>query len=107
MIEALMASPIGHALAGLAVAWGADLVPGNRAWRTAPPDASWYKRAGNGLTLACAMLAAAPDLDLLFGRFHRTITHTLVSVAVVAGVAGAVAARAKRPVARMVVMCAG
>ena len=61
-----MPSPIGHALAGLAVAWAADLVPGDRAWRTAPASASWYRRAGNGLTLACVALGAAPDLDLLF-----------------------------------------
>ena len=101
-----MASPIGHALAGIAVAWGADLVPGNRAWRIAPPSASWYERAGNGLTLACAVLAAAPDLDLLFGRFHRTMTHSLLSVAVVAAVAGLVAVRARLPVTRVVLMCA-
>src|ERR1700730_3578315 len=106
MIEALMASPIGHALAGIAVAWGADLVPGNRAWRIAPPSASWYERAGNGLTLACALLAAAPDLDLLLGRFHRTMTHSLVSVAAVAVVSGLIAARARLPVKRVVIMCA-
>ena len=53
-----MASPIGHALAGVAVAWGVDLLPGNRAWRIAPPSASGYERAGKGLTLACAVLAA-------------------------------------------------
>ena len=102
-----MASPIGHALAGLAVAWGADLVPGTRAWRTASPQASWYERAGNGLTLACAVLAAAPDLDLFFGRFHRTISHSLTAVAVVAIVAALAAARARLPVARVVIMCAG
>jgi len=102
-----MASPIGHALAGLAVAWGADLVPGNRAWRFAPPSASWYERAGNGLTLACAVLAAAPDLDLPFGRVHRTVTHSLVSVIAVAAVAGLTAARARLPVRRLVIMCAG
>lgn len=102
-----MASPIGHALAGIAVAWGADLVPGNRAWRIARPSASWYERAGNGLTLACAVLAGAPDLDLLFGRFHRTMTHSLVSVAVVAAVAGLVAARARLPGKRVAIMCAG
>jgi membrane-bound metal-dependent hydrolase YbcI (DUF457 family) len=102
-----MASPIGHALAGLAVAWGADLVPGNRAWRFAPPSASWYERAGNGLTLACAVLAAAPDLDLPFGRVHRTVTHSLVSVIAVAAVAGLTAARARLPLRRLVIMCAG
>ncbi|MDO8795280.1 MAG: metal-dependent hydrolase [Vicinamibacterales bacterium] len=108
-----MASPIGHALAGIAVAWGADLVPGIRSWRTAPSSASWYERAGAGLTLTCAVLAAAPDLDLFFGRFHRTVTHSLISVAVVAGVAALVAARARLPrlargaMTRIVIMCAG
>lgn len=102
-----MASPIGHALAGIAVAWGADLVPGTRAWRIAPPSARWFERAGNGLTLACAVLAAAPDLDLFFGRFHRTVTHSLTAVAVVAIVAALAAARARLPVTRIVIMCAG
>lgn len=108
-----MASPIGHALAGIAVAWGADLIPGTRAWRIAPPSASWSERAGNGLTLACAVLAAAPDLDLFFGRFHRTMTHSFFSVAIVAVVAAVVAARAQLPRAargattRIVFMCAG
>ena len=102
-----MASPIGHALAGIAVAWGADLVSGNRTWRTAPPSASWYRRAGNGLTLGCGVLAAAPDLDLFFGRFHRTATHSVTAVVVVAVIAAMAAARAGRPVARISCMCAG
>jgi membrane-bound metal-dependent hydrolase YbcI (DUF457 family) len=101
-----MASPIGHALAGLAIAWGADLIPGARSWRTAPSSASWYERAGAGLTLTCAMLAAAPDLDLLLGGFHRTGTHSVTSVAVVAIIACWIAARARLPVARVVIMCA-
>ena len=108
-----MSSPIGHALAGIALAWGADLVPGIRSWRTAPSSASWYERAGAGLTLTCAVLAAAPDLDLFFGRFHRTMTHSLISLAVVAGAAGLVAGRARLPrggrevMTRIVIMCAG
>jgi membrane-bound metal-dependent hydrolase YbcI (DUF457 family) len=101
-----MPSPIGHALAGIAVAWGADLLPGNRAWRTAPGPASWYVRAGNGLTLTCAALAAAPDLDLMIRAFHRSITHSFVSIAVVAAVAAVSAARARLPVARIAFMCA-
>ena len=50
-----MPSPFGHSLAGLAVAWAADLLPGERAWRVAPATASWYRRAGNGLTVTCAV----------------------------------------------------
>jgi inner membrane protein len=106
MIGAFVASPIGHALAGVAVAWGADLFAGDRRWRLAPRSASWFARAGDGLTLACAALAAAPDLDLPFGRFHRTATHSLVSVAIVAAGAFLVALRLRLPARRVAVMCA-
>jgi membrane-bound metal-dependent hydrolase YbcI (DUF457 family) len=99
-----MPSPIGHALAGLAAAWAVDLVPGDRAWRTAPESASWFKRAGDGLTLACIALSVAPDLDLLF--VHRTVTHSIGAVAVVGLVAAALAAKARRPIARVALMCA-
>jgi membrane-bound metal-dependent hydrolase YbcI (DUF457 family) len=77
-----MPSPIGHALTGLAVAWAADLVPGNRGWRAVRASASWYQRAGNGLSATCALLAMAPDLDLLFTR-HRAYTHSVGAVIVV------------------------
>ena len=100
-----MPSPIGHALAGLTAAWTADLVPGDRAWRIVPASASWYERAGNGLTLACALLAAAPDVDFLFGA-HRTVTHSAGAAAVVALVAAAMASRAGRPIVRVAAMCA-
>ena len=102
-----MPSPIGHALAGIAVAWGADLWPGNRTWRIAPKGASWYTRAGNGLTLVCAALAIAPDLDLLVAGVHRSITHSFVSIAVVATITGMAAARLRLPVVRCACMCAG
>jgi membrane-bound metal-dependent hydrolase YbcI (DUF457 family) len=100
-----MPSPIGHALAGIAAAWIADLVPGRRAWRTAPAAAPWYERAGDGLTVACAVLAAAPDLDLLIDR-HRAFTHSVGAAIVVGLLAGAVAARRSRPVVRVALMCA-
>jgi len=101
-----MPSPIGHALAGVAAAWTADLIPGRRAWRAAPSTASWYQRAGNGLTLLCAVLAASPDLDLLVRR-HRTITHSIGAVILVALVAGVIAAHRSRPISRVALMCAG
>lgn len=100
-----MPSPIGHALAGVAVAWTADLVPGDRAWRTAPVGAGWYLRAGDGLTFACAALGAAPDLDLLFAA-HRTVTHSIGAVFFVGLFCAALAANARRPVARVALMCA-
>ena len=97
-----MPSPFGHSLAGLAVAWAADLLPGERAWRAAPATASWYRRAGNGLTAACAILAMAPDLDLAFTR-HRTYTHSLGAVVVVGFFAALIAAKART---RIALMCA-
>ena len=100
-----MPSPIGHALAGIAVAWTADLIPGNRAWRTAPDAAPWYQRAGDGLTLLCAGLGAAPDLDLAFAA-HRTVTHSLGAVCLVGVCAAALAANARRPISRVALMCA-
>ena len=100
-----MPSPIGHALAGVAVAWTADLVPGDRAWRTAPATSTWCRRAGGGLTLICAGLGAAPDLDLAFTA-HRTATHSFSAVMVVAVAAAAIAAGAGRPIARVTLMCA-
>jgi len=105
-----MPTPIGHALAGVAAAWAADLVPGDRAWRTAPRFASWYARAGNGLTLACACLAVAPDIDLVFLPFnaqgHRTVTHSVGAVMFAGLLAAAMAMHARRPVARVALMCA-
>jgi membrane-bound metal-dependent hydrolase YbcI (DUF457 family) len=89
-----MPSPFGHSLAGLAVAWASDLLPGARAWRAAPATASWYRRAGNGLTLTCALLAMAPDLDLGFTR-HRTYTHSVGAVVVVGLFAALIAAKAR------------
>ena len=100
-----MPSPIGHALAGVAVAWTADLIPGNRAWRTAPESAPWHQRAGDGLTFLCAALGAAPDLDLAFVA-HRTVTHSLGAVIFVGLFAAALAANARRPIARVALMCA-
>ena len=100
-----MPSPIGHALAGIAAAWTADLIPGDRAWRTAPATAPFYLRAGDGLTLLCAGLGAAPDVDLAFIA-HRTVTHSIGAVLFVGLFAAALAANAKRPIARIALMCA-
>jgi membrane-bound metal-dependent hydrolase YbcI (DUF457 family) len=101
-----MPSPIGHALAGIAATWMADLLPGRRAWRTAPRRSPWLERAGNGFTLVGAALAASPDLDLLLFKSHRMATHSLGAVVVVAVLAAALAARAGRPVSRVALMCA-
>jgi membrane-bound metal-dependent hydrolase YbcI (DUF457 family) len=64
-----MPSPIGHALAGVAVAWTADLVDG--------------RRSSPGLVATCAGLAMLPDADLLIPWTHRMATHSLVAAAAV------------------------
>lgn len=100
-----MPSPVGHVIAGIAAAWTADLIPGQRAWRVVPESASWFRRAGGGLTLICAALGAAPDLDVLYGG-HRTITHSLGALFFVWLFAAALAANAERPIVRVSLMCA-
>jgi membrane-bound metal-dependent hydrolase YbcI (DUF457 family) len=100
-----MPSPIGHALAGVATAWTADMLPGDHAWRVPPATASLYVRAGNGLTVACAALAMAPDLDLLMAG-HRTLTHSIGATFFVALFAAAIAVNAGRPVLRVTLTCA-
>jgi membrane-bound metal-dependent hydrolase YbcI (DUF457 family) len=92
-------------LAGVAAAWAVDLAPGNRVLRTAPESSGWWARAGGGVTAACAVLAAAPDLDLLSGAVHRTVTHSLTAVAVVTVVAGLAAAGRSRSAVRIALMC--
>lgn len=59
-----MPSPIGHAIAGVAI--GQAITPGRP--RT---------------IVACAALAAAADADLLLPSTHRTLTHGIGAVAVV------------------------
>jgi membrane-bound metal-dependent hydrolase YbcI (DUF457 family) len=71
-----MPSPIGHALSGVAVAWIADLMPGRPTGRSGYPAIS-------RLSLACASLAALPDVDLLLPIAHRTVTHSLGAVVAV------------------------
>ena len=110
-----MPSPVGHALAGVAVAWASDLAPGRRAWRMTDPKASLFARAGGTLTLACGALAAAPDLDLFFPIRHRAVTHSLGAVIVIFIVAAAVTGwvrpglepeRPAPPILRIGLMCA-
>ena len=81
-----MPSPIGHALAGVAVGW---LLKGDRPRYQdtgACPSLRWLA--------LCALVAMAPDLDILWGT-HRTWTHSLGATAAVAALA-AIIARARR-----------
>ena|SRR2546423_894503 len=101
-----MPSPIGHALAGAATAWTADLIAGSHDSEIAVAPGAWYRRAGGSFTIVCMALAAAPDLDLLLPGAHRTFTHSLTAAAVVGIVAAVVAARKRRPIARIALTCA-
>lgn len=81
-----MPTPIGHALAGLALALAA------RPLGESPVAFAQGARAARidwRLVALLAGLAAAPDLDLVF-QPHRTATHSLVSIALVTILAAAV-----------------
>lgn len=94
-----MPSPIGHVLAGTAVVWAADAID---------------RRASSvGLVATCAVLAAAPDLDLVLPRYHRSFTHSVTAVAVLFIIAAAVTGRVNHSRAaggqarwRVAVLCA-
>ena len=83
MIGVPMPSPIGHALAGVAVTWTADLVDGRRAEH-------------DRLLLLYMALAAAPDLDLLVPGGHRTATHSVLALLLVFMIAAAVTGQVTR-----------
>ena len=87
-----MPSPIGHTLAGVAIALAVERLPRLRPAFPLSP----------ALILMCAFMAAAADLDLLtryvgLGYTHRTVTHSVMFVALVmivtAGVTGWVTGR--------------
>jgi inner membrane protein len=91
-----MPSTIGHALAGVTVAWAADAMS---------PDPKLSDERGRALVIGAAVIASAPDLDLLFG-VHRTVTHSIGATMVVAALAATFAARARAPVLRVAMVCA-
>ncbi|HKT81789.1 MAG TPA: metal-dependent hydrolase [Vicinamibacterales bacterium] len=90
-----MPSPIGHAFAGVAIAWmatpsepsSATAARGVTTGRTGVSSAQlpWHQR----LPWICAALAVVPDIDLLYLPIHRTATHSVtaaVAVTIVAAV---------------------
>jgi inner membrane protein len=77
-----MPSPIGHAIAGAAVAWGGDALD--------------RRRSSVRLVVVCALLGAAADLDLLLPRYHRSYSHSLVAAALVLIIAAVVTGRVTR-----------
>lgn len=96
-------------MAGVATAWVAETMTGRQP-TAIPPEATraqaFYVRMGGGLTVACACLAAAPDLDLFLGwRFHRTVTHSLGAALTVTVVAALYAAWRRKPVAYTSLTC--
>ncbi len=90
-----MPTPLGHALAGVAVAWAGD--------RVAP--AARPSPASSTLPAVCALVAAAPDVDLFFGA-HRTFSHSVAFAALV-WIGAWLATRSRRlPAVRIATLCA-
>jgi len=79
-----MPTPLGHSLAGIAVA-----LAGERAGL--PRDLRRFLASPR--TIACVALATLPDVDLLLPGFHRTATHSVTATIVVTIVAAAMTAR--------------
>jgi membrane-bound metal-dependent hydrolase YbcI (DUF457 family) len=79
-----MPTPVGHSLAGIAVALAGQRGQRHRDFRgfLASPT-----------TVLCVGLATLPDVDLLVPEFHRTATHSVTVTAVVAFVAAVMTAR--------------
>ena len=77
-----MPSPIGHALAGVAVAWSADLLD--------------RQPSSGRLVAVSAALAALPDADLLIPDAHRMGTHSVFAAALVFIIAAAVTGKVTR-----------
>jgi hypothetical protein len=112
-----MPSTVGHVIAGAMIAWASDTREGIAIRHLVPdpgPDNCPARLNGEAagalnrpvrLTLVCAALAAAPDLDVLF-RSHRTYTHSVGATILVTFVAAATAAYARLPVARVALACA-
>jgi membrane-bound metal-dependent hydrolase YbcI (DUF457 family) len=80
-----MPSPIGHALAGVAIAWAVQPPRPN-------PRSAWK------LAAVCAGLAMLPDIDLVYLPIHRTATHSIPVGIVVTIIAVAVTGRVTRTV---------
>ena len=77
-----MPSPIGHALAGVAAAWAADLVPGDRAWRTAPAIGLVVPTGRQRPHARCAPASAPRPISISLFVAHRTVTHSVGAVVV-------------------------
>jgi hypothetical protein len=106
-----MPSPVGHALAGAAIAWSLDRrgeadLNGTRAASRFHAERSRRQLGPQVIAWTCAALAVAPDLDLLGPWPHRTFTHTVLAAALVAIVSTLVTARVTGRIHwRIVLLC--
>jgi inner membrane protein len=82
-----MPSPIAHALAGVAVAWSAEQLPGS---------AGLKRPFSLGVTLSCVALAVLPDADLIYMPIHRKATHSIGATILVTILAIAVTGKVTR-----------
>ena len=83
-----MPSPVGHALAGTAIALVAERVRASATEESIASDGGAHPLSRGSSRLptylfACIALAALPDLDLLYQPIHRSITHSLGSTLIV------------------------
>jgi len=82
MVKKHMPSPVGHALAGIAAAWAADLLPGRRLWPIAVPPAPVFMAlpgTGGTVTLCAAALGTAGVTDVQTGSFGAEMAVELVN----------------------------
>jgi membrane-bound metal-dependent hydrolase YbcI (DUF457 family) len=84
MMIGFMPSPIGHTLAGLAIAWFTD-----RPARPTPAARPWNP-ALSAFAVACVLVSVLPDADLLYPPIHRTVTHSIGATILVIIIAAAV-----------------
>lgn len=70
-----MPSPVGHALAGMAVAWSSKTPVTTRC--------QWNPSTELAVTAACVVLAVLPDGDLVYPPIHRAFSHSIGAVALV------------------------
>ncbi len=85
-----MPSPAGHLIAGVAIAWAVESAGPLRRRAMTQGRRAEASPAVTPLVLACAALALAPDLDILFAS-HRTFTHSIAAAGLAAVFGGAIA----------------
>jgi len=95
-----MPSPIGHSLAAFAIRWIGRPAAGD-------PDASTRARILGPLSLACLAVAVLPDVDLLFYRWHRTVTHSLGATLLVMIIAAVVTGKVTGRIGWRIVLVLG